>query len=210
MALLPVFPIRLVLLFVPIAIAVGVLGFASVKGGNLLRKQGVAWVLTIVMVFAAIGIGYDKSPLNQPVREPDYPGTPAPAAADSFVWDFADVLSTETVQLLDKRNQRLWDRYQVTIGVVTCNYGGDDLGSYAMDAAEEMGLGGYDMIVVLDISGDNYWLVQGYDISRDFTDNDCSNYANEYLEYWFARGFYGEAVMNLTEALEVWYGNYFN
>ena len=73
-----------------------------------------------------------------------------------------------------------------------------------------MGLGGYDMIVVLDIQGDNYWLLQGNDIRRNFTDNDCSNYAYDYMEDWFAIGEYGEALLDLTEALEVWYGDYYD
>ena len=81
---------------------------------------------------------------------------------------------------------------------------------YLSKRAEEMGLGGYDMIVALDISGDNYWLIQGNDLRRDFTDSDCSDYAYEYMEYDFARGMYGDALLDLTEALEIWYGNYFD
>ena len=69
--------------------------------------------------------------------------------------------------------------------------------------------GGYDMIVALDISGDNYWLVQGDDIRRDFTDNDCSNYAYDYMEDYFVRGMYDDAVLELTAALEDWYGGYY-
>ena len=29
------------------------------------------------------------------------------------------------------------------------------------------------------------------------------------MDYEFAHGFYGETLLNLTEALEVWYGNYY-
>ena len=67
-----------------------------------------------------------------------------------------------------------------------------------------MGLGGYDMIVVLDISGDNYWLLLG-----DSLTSDCSGYASEYMEYWFVRGDYDNAVLDLTEALERWYGDHY-
>ena len=110
----------------------------------------------------------------------------------------------------NKRLMELWKQYGVSIGVVTCNYGRDDLDQYAMKRAEEMGLGGYDMIVALDISGDNYWLIQGSDISGAFTDQDCSDYAYEYMEYDFARGFYGDGLLSLTEALESWYEDYFD
>ena len=166
---------------------------------DLLKKQGVAWVITIAMILAAICIGCSKQ---------QGPG-PAPDPSDPFVWDNARVLSDKTVRTLDQRNQRLWDNYSVTIGVVTCDYDKDDLGGYAMQCAEDMGLGGYDMIVVLDIKGDNYWLFQGADIRRDFTDNDCSDYAYDYMEEWFAAGDYDFAVCQLTEMLELWYGTYY-
>ena len=161
------------------------------------------------MVCAAIGIGYARSPMaGTPGPRPDVPN--APGGASSFVWDEADVLSAETVRELDRRNQRLWERYSVSIGVVTTGSAQRDLYQYAMKASEEMGLGGYDMIVVMDIGGDNYWLLQGNDISRDLTNEDCTDYAYEYLEYDFARGMYGDAALELTQALERWYETYFD
>lgn len=206
----PVFPFRTLLaLALPIAIAAAVLAVVGKRGTSVFKKQGVAWGLTLLMVFAAIGIGYARGPMaGTPEPRPETPN--APASAQSYVWDNARVLSAQDVRALDQRNQRLWDRYSVSIGVVTCNYGGDDLYDYAMQCAEDMELGGYDMIVALDITGDNYWLLQGNDIRRDFTDQDCSDYAYEYLEYDFARGMYGNAALDLTEALESWYENYFD
>lgn len=181
----------------------GVAAGVKNKKVNIFKTQAGAWLFTIVMVIAAINIGYAKSPLagTQEPR-PDVPN--APASADSYVWDDANVLSGQTERVLNERNGRLWDRYSVTIGVVTCNYGRADLGDYALRCAEDMGLGGYDMIVVLDISGDNYWLLLG-----DSLTSDCSGYASEYMEYWFVRGDYDNAVLDLTEALERWYGDHY-
>ena len=186
----------------------GVAAGVKNKKVNIFKTQAGAWLFTIVMVPAAIDIGYAKSPLagTQEPR-PDVPN--APASADSYVWDDANVLSGQTERELDERNERLWNNYNVTIGVVTCNYGKDDLDQYAMKRAEEMGLGGYDMIVALDISGDNYWLIQGNDLRRDFTDSDCSDYAYDCMEKHFAAGDYDNAVLKLTKALEDWYGNYY-
>ena len=217
---MPVFPIRLIFLIVPVVIAAAILGVGSARGGGFLKKQGVAWVITALMILCAIGIGRAKAPAsNIPVPEPGY-AVPLPAAtvppnmtpvyaADSYVRDDAGVLSNRTERELDERNERLLERYNVLVGVVTCNYGGDDLGGYAIQRAEEMGLGGYDFIVALDISGENYWLVQGSELVRDFTGDDCSDYAYDYMEDYFARGMYDDAVLALTEALEAWYGNYY-
>ena len=204
---------RGVLIFVLSIAAVGALlgVFAATQknGRNVLKTQVGAWFITIVMVIAAIGIGYAKAPMNNPKPAPP-PSTVPPASADSFVWDNARVLSDKTVRQLDQRNDQLWDSYGVSIGVVTCNYGRDDLGEYALQCAEDMGLGGYDFIVALDISGGNYWLVQGSDLRRDFTDNDCSDYAYNCMEKPFAKGDYDKAALELTEALENWYGDHFD
>lgn len=200
----------LVLPWAAIGVALAVAAAGAVMGKNVFKKQGVAWVLTIVMVCVSIGVGYAKAPVSGPAPAPEAPQSTPSGRSTSYVWDNARVLSDQEVRVLDQRNDRLWDRYSASIGVVTCNYGGDDLGGYAMQCAEDMGLGGYDMIVVLDIQGDNYWLLQGNDIRRNFTDNDCSNYAYDYMEDWFAIGEYGEALLDLTEALEVWYGDYYD
>lgn len=209
------------LLIMPLlGVVVIIIGVATT---GIFRKQAAAWGFTGLMVVVAVFIGLAKSPMNSPAPDPmtrptaasptsipeqGQSAAPAPGLSESFVWDNAKVLSDQTVQVLDARNERLWNRCRVTVGVVTCDYGGDDLYGYALQCAEDMGLGGYDMIVVLDISGDNYWLLQGDDIRPDFTDNDCAGYAYDYMEDSFARGMYDDAVLNLTEALEVWYGNY--
>lgn len=207
-----VFPIQLVMILLPIAILGAVLGVAAGRGRNLFKRQSVAWVLTAMMVVAAIGIGYAKAPIHNPAPEPNLPApTIAPGApAESFhVWDNANVLSAQTERELSQRNTRLWNSYSVSIGVVTCNYGRDDLYEYTVKKFEEMGLGDYDMLVVLDIRGDNYWLYTGDGVAWDFSDEDSSDYLYDYLEGYFARGAYGDGVLRLTEMLEAWYGAYY-
>ena len=188
------------LLILPLVIAVVVLALVGGRGVSVFKKQGVAWGLTALMIVAAIGIGSIKAFAGS--RTPEE--SPQP-----YVRDDAGVLSYNTQTLLTQRNQRLYDRCGVVIGVVTCNYGRDDLYNYALKRAEEMDLRGYDFLVVLDIRGDNYWLIQGADLVDDFTDDDCSDYAWDYMESYFARGDYDGAVLSLTEMLELWYGTYF-
>lgn len=193
----------LVLPWAAIGIAVAIVAVAARYGKNVFKTQGVAWLMTLVMVVVSIGIGYAKSPTNNPKPE-----TPRPSASNSYVWDNAKVLSGKTKDTLNARNDRLWERYRASIGVVTCD-DVDDLGEYAMQCAGDMGLGGYDFVVALDIEGENYWLVQGDDIRRKFTDQMCSDYAYDYMEDYFARGMYDDALLDLTEALENWYEGYY-
>ena len=218
MALLPIFPIRLLMLVLPVAVAAAILAFAGGRGVSVFKKQGVAWGLTALMVVAAIGIGYGRAhasnaaepaPDFQPGSSPALELVPPGEAPQPYVRDDVGALSYNTLTLLTQRNQRLYDKYGVIIGVVTCNYGRDDLYNYALKRAEEMDLRDSDFIVVLDISGDNYWLVQGADLVDDFTDDDCSDYAWDYMEDAFAVGDYDSAVLSLTQALEDWYGRYY-
>lgn len=132
-----------------------------------------------------------------------------PDTLQSYVRDDAGVLSGYAMAELNARNKRLLDDYGVVIGVVTCNYGRDDLYGYALDRAEDMGLTRYDFLVVLDISGGNYWLVQGANLMDVFTDDDCGEYAWKYMENSFAIGDYNGAVFSLTQTLESWYRSYF-
>ena len=178
---------------------------------KLLKKQGVAWVITIVMILIAIGIGSAKAP-------PDYTDSPIPAptatvppvSSDAyFVYDDAGVLNSSEEAKLSKLNRELADRYGSVVACVTTNYGYNDLYNFALDYAEHIGLGGYDFIVVLDISGENYWLVQGAELVYDFTDEDCGDYAWNYMENDFARGDYGDALINLVDALADWYRYYY-
>lgn len=196
------------MLLLPVAAAAAVLAAVSQRGRAVFKKQGVAWGLTALMIVAAIGIGYARAPVNGPAPAPDYPSeTIPPAASGSFVRDDANVLSARTQRELAERNDRLWQRHNVTVAVVTCN-NQRDLGDYAYQQAVNMGLGGYDMVVALDIRGDNYWLLLGADVDKDFP-YDPSEYAYDYMEDYFVRGMYDDAVLDLTAALEDWYGSYY-
>ncbi len=169
---------------------------------NFLKKQSVAWVITILMILFSVGFGLAKSPDNQPSSYSD--------GSDSwYVYDDANVLSDSTQRVLRERNRQLYERMDVVIACVTTNYGRNDLGSFTMDYAETIGLGSYDFIVVLDIAGENYWLTQGSGLVELFSDDDCQAYAWNYMEDAFARGDYDSALLDLTQQLANWYADHY-
>lgn len=197
---------RIALIIVPcvaLGILLAVMAAGVKKGTNIFKIPAVAWMITGVLVVVAIGIGIERTE-GSPIPEPAPRPSTAPPASGSFVWDDANALSARTIRELDERNDRLWDRHNVTVAVVTCD-NQRELGEYAYRQAEKMGLGGYDMVVALDIRGDNYWLLLGNDVGRDFP-YDPSEYACEYMENAFVRRDYDGAVLELTKALEDWYG----
>ena len=217
MSLLPVFPIRLLMLILPVAVAGAILAFAGSRGVSVFKKQGVAWAITAAMIVIAIVIGLVKYPGRGPTPDGAPPSIPPASetvppdysSADTYIQDDANVLSASTETVLANRNAGLINRYGVAIGVVTCNYGRDDLYDYTIQRAEDMGLSDYDFVVVLDIRGGVYGMIQGMALVNDFTDDDCARYARDYMERYFAAGDYDSAVRDITEMLELWYGIYF-
>lgn len=174
---------------------------------NILKKQPVAWILTILMILFAVGFGLAKAPA---VPTPEGPGGSYSDGSDSwYVYDDADVLDSDTERALRERNRQLYESMDVVVACVTTDYGRDDLGSFALDYAGTIGLGPNDFIVVLDISGENYWLIQGSGLVDLFSDDDCQAYAWDYMEGAFAQGDYGAALLNLTQALADWYAGHY-
>lgn len=179
---------------------------------NILKKQGVAWAATILMIAAAVGIGKAKSPAMPSPWEPGNdiveiipPDEDVTLVDFVSVYDEADVISAAGEQNLQERNADLMSNFNSMIAVVTVNESAENLGQFALDYADSIGLSASDFIVVLDISGDNYWLVQGAGLVDVFTDQDCSDYAWDYMENDFALGYYEDAVLNLVDGLADWY-----
>ena len=171
---------------------------------NILKKQGVAWVITIVMIVAAIGIGAGKANTSAVTPEPSQTYAPIVNDASQYVYDDAGVLSSSEEKELSRLVGEMYASTGSVVACVTTNYGWDDLYDFALDYADSIGLGAYDFIVVLDISGENYWLVQGIGLVDYFTDDDCGDYAWNYMEDHFARGDYGSALTELVKALYDW------
>lgn len=169
---------------------------------NPLKRTGVAVLLTVVMIVAAVVIGLARRPgHNLPAAES--------GASTWYVSDQAGVLSSSAIRQLQENNRTLDSSMGVVIGCITCNYGKNDLYNYAMDQAEKMGLGANDFVVVLDISGENYWLIQGSGLVDLFTDDDCAAYTWEYMEQPFAQGDYSQALLSLSDALTQWYESHY-
>lgn len=171
---------------------------------NAFKKQPVAWAITLVMIAAAIGIGWAKSP----AAPGGAPGGYSDGPDSWYVYDDAGVLSDAAEGTLRERNRQLYESGDVVVACVTTRSGGDDLGEFSIDYAERIGLGPYDFLVALDIPGENYWLIQGSGLTGQFSDDDCRAYAWEHMEEPFARGDYQAALLELTQALSEWYADH--
>lgn len=163
---------------------------------KLLKNRGVALLITLIVIAAMALWGIHKAPAELP-----------PVETGQWVYDGADVFSPEEEQYLTQGNAALLSDHGTVVAIAAVpDAKGWDLWDFCMDLADKWGLNGSDMILVLDIGGDNYWLVQGYDLVSSFSDDDASQYTRQFLENDFAAKAYGAGTIKLFDALRSWYG----
>lgn len=162
---------------------------------KLLKKRSVAVIITIAVIVLMSIVGIVKAPVELPDVQ-----------TGQWVYDGADVLSTEQEEHLTQVNQQLIADHGVVVAVATMPHvKGWELMDFCLELGDKWGLNGDSFILVLDIGGDNYWLVQGSDLLDLFTDDMASQYAWQLLENDFAAKNYGDGVVKLVDALHAWY-----
>lgn len=162
---------------------------------KFLKKYPVALVISILVIAGSIVYGI----WNQPAAmlSPAY-GT--------WVLDDANVLSASTESSLQTANNALYAKYGAHIAVATVNnVNGQDISEYAYQLAYTWSLDTYDMILLLDIGGQDYYLAPSSVLEPYLSNNDVSSYLYRYLEPYFATGDYDSGVMALFDALNDWY-----
>ncbi|MGM9606733.1 MAG: TPM domain-containing protein [Oscillospiraceae bacterium] len=165
---------------------------------KFLKKRGVAVALTVVVILVMSLWGIHKAPEDAAQLPPVQTG--------QWVYDGANVLSNQEKQYLTQGNADLLSAHGVVVAVATVrDVEGWDLWDFCLALGDAWGLNGSSMILVLDIGGDNYWLVQGYDLVSSFTDDMAGQYAWQYLENDFAAKNYGAGAISLFNALATWY-----
>ena len=162
---------------------------------KLLKNRGVAVVVTLAVIAAISFWGIHKAPAQLP-----------PVQTGQWVYDGADVFSPEEEQTLEQGNAQLLSSHGAVVAVASVpDVKGWDLWDFCLELADQWGLSGCDMILVLDIGGDDYWLVQGYDLVERFSDDMATQYTRQFLENDFAAKNYGAGAVTLFEALRAWY-----
>lgn len=167
---------------------------------DILKKRGVAAAITLVVILLMSFVGIAKAPVELP-----------PVETGHWVYDGANVLSPEQEAHITQVNTTLISDYGAAVAVATMpNVKGWDLYDFCAALGDTWGLNADSFIVVLDIDGENYWLVQGYGLVDLFTDDMAGQYAWQFLENDFAAQNYGDGVIALVNALHGWYDGSFD
>lgn len=146
-----------------------------------MKNRKLAWVVTILLVVAAIALGQFKAPVKQ---------------SDSFyVTDAADLFSAGEESSLVSACQSLLQTGGARMVVVTVDHTGlKSMQSYTEGLWEDWKLSGIDLLLLM--QEDDYYFLYGSELSGTM-DNNYRTLLDRHLEPEFAVGNYGAAVLNL-------------
>ena len=177
------------------------------------QKRAVAVVVLVLAIVAGVAIGQAK--------RPDTSGEASTAIVGSYtyVYDYAGVLTDETMEHIDAMNASLFAQTgaQILVDVVNST-GGADIMEYATDLGNTYGVGsaernnGVVMLLALDnisqsgLMGD-YCVVVGTGL-ESYAD-DFVSMQSYYLEEDFAAGAYDAGVEKTFDAFIDWFADFY-
>ena len=174
---------------------------------KFLQKTWVAWLLTAVMIVAAIGIGRVRGDRPEPLPS-------GSAALDEslstqqfadYIWDEAGVLSNKNEESICLYNANWAQRYDSIIAVAAVTSVDGDIDEYAYDLGEENELASADGILVIDVSAKDAYLAVGPDYPM--TDSEITSFMNSGLYDYVQSGKTGEGIINLFGKINSFYVN---
>lgn len=171
------------------------------------KAYTVGWVVLLVAIVAGLVLGQArKSTYTIPQPKGDYAlGDLSTAKYHDWISDVAGVLSSQAEEQICLYNAN-WDhRYGSLVALATVDHVSGDIGDYAYDLANEIGLSGGDALLVLDIGGKDAYLAVGQNFNVLPTDSMVSDYMDQYLYRDFMAGDYEKGVLNLYGALHIRY-----
>lgn len=155
------------------------------------KNRTVALVITALVVVGCVVYGFTKKPADLiSVKE------------NVWVADSANVLSGQTESSVTGYN-KIWDSSVSSVVAVASvkSTKGWDIEDYALDLGEKWGLGKNDMLLLLDIGGDEYTIV--YTASKIISDSDVNAaLASSGFGSAFSAGDYNAAVQDFFSALD--------
>ena len=174
---------------------------------KFLQKTWFAWLLTALMIVAAVGIGQAKG------RQPEPLSTGSTALDRSlstqqfadYIWDEAGVLSNKNEESICLYNANWAQRYDSIIAVAAVTSVDGDIDEYAYDLGEEIELASADGIPVIDVSAKDAYLAVGPDYPM--TDSEITSFMNSGLYDYVQSGKTGEGIINLFGKINSFYVN---
>ena len=177
------------------------------------QKRAVAAVVLVLAIVAGVAIGQAKKPDTSEEASTAIVGT------YTYTYDYAGVLTDDTMEHIDAMNASLFAQTGAQILVVTVDStDGQDIMDYAVELGNTYGVGsqernnGVVMVLALDnisqsgLAGD-YCVVVGTGLDR-YAD-DFASMQSYYLESDFAAGDYDAGVEKTFDAFIDWFADFY-
>ena len=167
---------------------------------KILKKPAVAAIIVVLTVLVTSARGSLTAPTAL-----------ANVKTGQWVSDEANLLSTDTEQLIQETDQTLDGQYGAILAVATVdglkNYTLED---YAYDLGSEWGLGGWDLILVVDAEQQAYYVAPGdqltdYLSSNSSAQTNLQQYFDQYLGSAFFSGEGDQQMTLLLNSVQSWY-----
>lgn len=126
---------------------------------------------------------------------------PERTSNNTWVEDYAAVLSSDTEKHIQEYSQRLADEHSACIMVVTVDFVKGSIQDYAISIFNQWKLGDANLnngvLLLLSIGDDDYYMMIGRGLEKSFPIYDIQSLLNNYLEPDFARKDYDAGVMSV-------------
>ncbi len=180
---------------------------------KVLKKQGVAVMVMLVAIAAAIAIGWWRMPQASAKGQSGELDTSLDTSTyANLVWDQADILSASTEKSIGIYNAN-WDyRYASVVSVVTVNgLDGQDITDISYNQAYDLGLGEGDAVLVIALDGDGYqyYLDYGDDFATIMTSRVISDLSGV-IESAFDNRKFDKGTLDFFSSLNEVYISNFN
>jgi uncharacterized protein len=128
------------------------------------------------------------------------------AVTSRYVNDEANVLSGETVEYVDRINNKLAETTGGEIYVSTAkDLNGQNIESVAVNMFNSLKVGSTNFnngaLILFDIGGDNYYVAVGDGLKYNMENNELQDILDNYTEPYFAEGDYDGAIRSTVEHL---------
>ena len=179
------------------------------------QKRSVAVVLTLLIILASIGLGQVRRPVQS---------SPAPEPADSsaldtslntsgytdWLWDEAGVLSDATEETLCLYNAN-WDaRYGMIMAVAAVSdTDGMAIDTYTYQLGNDIGLGSQDLLLVMDVGGQDAFLIPGDSVTSALSDSVITQYMDQYYDAFMARD-YDTFALGVFSSFQTFFASHLN
>ena len=177
---------------------------------NFLKKRWVAWMLCILMIVVAFGIGQAKEqkqgyiPSNAALAEEW--GDENYSSYTRFVRDEVGFLSADTIRMIASCNASLDYIYNSICGIgIVDDLNGRNLEDFAYEMGYEIGLGEYDYFLLLDTASKDYWFVSG-DYAGVYVDHELEIIVAEHMSEVFKDP--EDGFEELFDELQEWYADH--